>query len=115
MGWNAQDIEKLRNGQNKRTAAPRSAAQTVSNARGWTADDIAALRSGTGTKKTTEAWENRSAGAGTRLSGTGSLSGQVLAQMMGSAGGTGSTNPKLQLAVPQTKQSTQAYPGKAAS
>ena len=46
MGWNAQDIEKLRNGQNKRTAAPRSAAQTVSNARGWTADDIAALRSG---------------------------------------------------------------------
>ena len=59
MGWNAQDIEKLRNGQNKRTAAPRSAAQTVSNARGWTADDIAALRSGTGTKKTTEAWENR--------------------------------------------------------
>ena len=119
MGWNAQDIEKLRNGQNKRTAAhtaataqtaaPRSAAQTVSNARGWTADDIAALRSGTGTKKTTEAWENRSAGAGTRLSGTGSLSGQVLAQMMGS---TGSTNPKLQLAVPQTKQSAQAYPGK---
>ncbi len=119
MGWNAQDIEKLRNGQNKRTAAhtaataqtaaPRSAAQTVPNARGWTADDIAALRSGTGTKKTTEAWENRSAGAGTRLSGTGSLSGQVLAQMMGS---TGSTNPKLQLAVPQTKQSTQAYPGK---
>ena len=119
MGWNAQDIEKLRNGQNKRTAAhtaataqtaaPHSAAQTVSNARGWTADDIAALRSGTGTKKTTEAWENRSTGAGTRLSGTGSLSGQVLAQMMGS---TGSTNPKLQLAVPQTKQSTQAYPGK---
>ena len=119
MGWNAQDIEKLRNGQNKRTAAhtaataqtaaPRSAAQTVSNARGWTADDIAALRSGTGTKKTTEAWENRSAGAGTRLSGTGSLSGQVLAQMMDS---TGSTNPKLQLAVPQTKQSAQAYPGK---
>lgn len=119
MGWNAQDIEKLRNGQNKRTAAhtaataqtaaPRSAAQTVSNARGWTAGDIAALRSGTGTKKTTEAWENRSAGAGTRLSGTGSLSGQVLAQMMGS---TGSTNPKLQLAVPQTKQSAQAYPGK---
>ena len=119
MGWNAQDIEKLRNGQNKRTAAhtaataqtaaPRSTAQTISNARGWTADDIAALRSGTGTKKTTEAWENRSAGAGTRLSGTGSLSGQVLAQMMGS---TGSTNPKLQLAVPQTKQSAQAYPGK---
>lgn len=119
MGWNAQDIEKLRNGQNKRTAAhtaataqtaaPRSAAQTASNARGWTADDIAALRSGTGTKKTTEAWKNRSAGAGTRLPGTGSLSGQVLAQMMGS---TGSTNPKLQLAVPQTKQSTQAYPGK---
>lgn len=119
MGWNAQDIEKLRNGQNKRTAAhtaataqtaaPRSAAQTVSNERGWTADDIAALRSGTGTKKTTEAWENRSAGTGTRLSGTGSLSGQVLAQMMGS---TGSTNPKLQLAVPQTKQSAQAYPGK---
>lgn len=119
MGWNAQDIEKLRNGQNKRTAAhtaataqtaaPRSAAQTASNARGWTADDIAALRSGTGTKKTTEAWENRSAGAGTRLSGTGSLSGQVLAQMMGS---TGSTNPKLQLAVPQTKQSAQAYLGK---
>ena len=109
MGWNAQDIEKLRNGQNKRTAthtaataqtaAPRSAAQTVSNARGWTADDIAALRRGTETKKTTEAWENRSAGAGTRLSGTGNLSGQVLAQMMGS---TGSTNPKLQLAVPQT-------------
>lgn len=119
MGWNAQDIEKLRNGQNKRTAthtaataqtaAPRSAAQTVSNARGWTADDIAALRRGTETKKTTEAWENRSAGAGTRLSGTGNLSGQVLAQMMGS---TGSTNPKLQLAVPQTKQSAQAYPGK---
>lgn len=119
MGWNAQDIEKLRNGQNKRTAthtaataqtaAPRSAAQTVSNARGWTADDIAALRKGTETKKTTEAWENRSAGAGTRLSGTGNLSGQVLAQMMGS---TGSTNPKLQLAVPQTKQSAQAYPGK---
>ena len=110
MGWNAQDIEKLRNGQNKRTAAHTAAtAQTVSNARGWTADDIAALRSGTGTKKTTEAWENRSAGAGTRLSGTGSLSGQVLAQMMGS---TGSTNPKLQLAVPQTKQSAQAYPGK---
>ena len=112
MGWNAQDIEKLRNGQNKRTAAhtattaqtaaPHSAAQTVSNARGWTADDIAALRRGTETKKTTEAWENRSAGAGTRLSGTGNLSGQVLAQMMGS---TGSTNPKLQLAVPQTKQS----------
>ena len=119
MGWNAQDIEKLRNGQNKRTAAhtaaiaqtaaPHSAAQTVSNARGWTADDIAALRRGTETKKTTEAWENRSAGAGTRLSGTGNLSGQVLAQMMGS---TGSTNPKLQLAVPQTKQSAQAYPGK---
>lgn len=119
MGWNAQDIEKLRNGQSKRTAAhtaataqtaaPHSAAQTVSNARGWTADDIAALRRGTETKKTTEAWENRSAGAGTRLSGTGNLSGQVLAQMMGS---TGSTNPKLQLAVPQTKQSTQAYPGK---
>ena len=110
MGWNAQDIEKLRNGQNKRTAAHTAAtAQTASNARGWTADDIAALRSGTGTKKTTEAWENRSAGAGTRLSGTRSLSGQVLAQMMGS---TGSTNPKLQLAVPQTKQSAQAYPGK---
>lgn len=109
MGWNAQDIEKLRNGQNKRTAAhtaataqtaaPRSAAQTVSNARGWTADDIAALRSGTGTKKTTEAWENRSAGAGTRLSGTGSLSGQVLEQM-----GTqtdAKTSPKLQTNQPE--------------
>ena len=137
MGWNAQDIEKLRKGQNKQTAAhmtqaasytaaPRSAAQ--STGAGWTAEDVAALRRSTGTKKTTEAWENRGAGtsarknetngtkAGTnnaRIGSTGSsLSGQVLAQMMDSTGSTRSTNSKLQLAVPQAKQNTQAYPGK---
>ena len=137
MGWNAQDIEKLRKGQNKQTAAhmtqaasytaaPRSAAQGTGA--GWTAEDVAALRRSTGTKKTTEAWENRGVGtsarknetngtkAGTnnaRIGSTGSsLSGQVLAQMMDSTGSTRSTNSKLQLAVPQTRQNTQAYPGK---
>lgn len=136
MGWTAQDIEKLRKGQNGQTAAgtgngsARSSAAGTSRRQsgtGWTEADIAALRgSSTGTR-TTEAWENRGAGTSTRGTGTngtksstagnnsahsqnGSLANEVLAQMGVNAR---STNPKLQLAVPQNGTGNrQAYLGK---
>lgn len=142
MGWTAQDIEKLRKEQkagstsSSRATATRSSTANTGRAAGstgsgWTPEKIAALRGQTGTQtaRTTDAWENRTAGTSTRQAGNGtakngstagrstgsgnSLSGQVLAQMMGSTGSTRSTNSKLQLAVPQTKQQadTKANPG----
>ena len=86
--------------------APETKASPKETSGEWTPERI---------KKARESWETGTPARATAAGGittAGSLSGQVLAQMMGSAGGTGSTNPKLQLAVPQTKQSTQAYPGK---
>lgn len=112
MGWNAQDIEKLRkqnNGQQStagtgQSAAPKSttAPARSSGSTGWSAEKIDALRTGSGTKpaaKSTDAWVNRSAGtsvrstaqkAGTQSAGkrnqnhtSGSLSAQVLGQMTG--------------------------------
>ena len=112
MGWNAQDIEKLRkqnNGQKStqgtgQSAEPKSttAPARSSGSTGWSAEKIDALRTGSGTKpaaKSTDAWVNRSAGtsvrstaqkAGTRSAGkrnqnptSGSLSAQVLGQMTG--------------------------------
>ena len=112
MGWNAQDIEKLRkqnNGQKStagtgQSAAPKSttAPARSSGSTGWSAEKIDALRTGSGTKpaaKSTDAWVNRSAGtsvrstaqkAGTQSAGkrnqnptSGSLSAQVLGQMTG--------------------------------
>ena len=109
MGWNAQDIEKLRkqnNGQKStagtgQSAAPKSttAPARSSGSTGWSAEKIDALRTGSGTKpaaKSTDAWVNRSAGtsvrstaqkAGTQSAGkrnqnptSGSLSAQVLGQ-----------------------------------
>ena len=112
MGWNAQDIEKLRkqnNGQKStagtgQSAEPKSttAPARSSGSTGWSAEKIDALRTGSGTKpaaKSTDAWVNRSAGtsvrstaqkAGTQSAGkrnqnptSGSLSAQVLGQMTG--------------------------------
>ena len=115
MGWTAKEIDELRKGKNGTagsTAGSSSAhgstaagSRSTGTGSGWTPEKIDALRSSTG-KRTTEAWVNRSAGASTETrrartntgssqsSTGGSLGGQVLAQMMGS------TNPKLQLAVP---------------
>ena len=116
MGWNAQDIEKLRkqnNGQQStagtgQSAAPKSttAPARSSGSTGWSAEKIDALRTGSGTKpvaKSTDAWVNRSAGtsvrstaqkAGTQSAGkrnqnhtSGSLSAQVLGQMTGTKSG----------------------------
>ena len=116
MGWNAQDIEKLRkqnNGQKStagtgQSAAPKSttAPARSSGSTGWSAEKIDALRTGSGTKpaaKSTDAWVNRSAGtsvrstaqkAGTQSAGkrnqnptSGSLSAQVLGQMTGTKSG----------------------------
>ena len=122
MGWTAKDIDELRKGKNGTagsTAGSSSAhSSTAAGSRstgtgsGWTPEKIDALRGGSTGKRTTEAWENRSAGTSTETrrartntgssqSGTGgSLGGQVLAQMMGSTGSARSTNPKLQLEVP---------------
>lgn len=112
MGWNAQDIEKLRkqnNGQKStagtgQSTAPKSTTVPArsSGSTGWSAEKIDALRTGSGTKpaaKSTDAWVNRSAGtsvrstaqkAGTQSAGksnqkptSGSLSAQVLGQMTG--------------------------------
>lgn len=116
MGWTAKDIDELRKGKNGTagsTAGSSSAhSSTAAGSRstgtgsGWTPEKIDALRGGSTGKRTTEAWENRSAGTSTETrrartntgssqsSTGGSLGGQVLAQMMGS------TNPKLQLEVP---------------
>ena len=81
MGWNAQDIEKLRkqnNGQKStqgtgQSAAPKSttapAPARSSGSTGWSAEKIDALRTGRGTKpaaKSTDAWVNRSAGTSVR-------------------------------------------------
>ena len=113
MGWTAKEIDELRKGKNgtagsttgSSSAHSSTAAGNRSTGSGWTPEKIDALRGSTG-KRTTEAWENRSAGASTETrrartntgssqsSTGGSLGGQVLAQMMGS------TNPKLQLEVP---------------
>lgn len=85
------------------TKAPETKASPKETSGEWTPERI---------KKARESWETGTparAAAVNGMTAAGSLSGQVLAQMMGS---TGSTNPKLQLAVPQTKQSAQAYPGK---
>ena len=85
------------------TKAPETKASPKETSGEWTPERI---------KKARESWETGTPARAAAVSGmtaAGSLGGQVLAQMMGS---TGSTNPKLQLAVPQTKQSTQAYPGK---
>lgn len=85
------------------TKAPETKASPKETSGEWTPERI---------KKARESWETGTPARAAAVSGmtaAGSLSGQVLAQMMGS---TGSTNPKLQLAVPQTKQSVQAYPGK---
>ena len=116
MGWTAKEIDELRKGKNGTagsTAGSSSAhSSTAAGSRstgtgsGWTPEKIDALRGGSTGKRTTEAWENRSAGTSTETrrartntgssqsSTGGSLGGQVLAQMMGS------TNPKLQLEVP---------------
>lgn len=116
MGWTAKEIDELRKGKNGTagsTAGSSSAhSSTAAGSRstgtgsGWTPGKIDALRGGSTGKRTTEAWENRSAGTSTETrrartntgssqsSTGGSLGGQVLAQMMGS------TNPKLQLEVP---------------
>ena len=116
MGWTAKEIAELRKGKTGTagsTAGSSSAhSSTAAGSRstgtgsGWTPEKIDALRGGSTGKRTTEAWENRSAGTSTETrrartntgssqsSTGGSLGGQVLAQMMGS------TNPKLQLEVP---------------
>ena len=116
MRWTAKEIDELRKGKNGTagsTAGSSSAhSSTAAGSRstgtgsGWTPEKIDALRGGSTGKRTTEAWENRSAGTSTETrrartntgssqsSTGGSLGGQVLAQMMGS------TNPKLQLEVP---------------
>ena len=116
MGWTAKEIDELRKGKNGTagsTAGSSSAhSSTAAGSRstgtgsGWTPEKIDALRGDSTGKRTTEAWENRSAGTSTETrrartntgssqsSTGGSLGGQVLAQMMGS------TNPKLQLEVP---------------
>lgn len=129
MGWTAKEIDELRKGKNGTagsTAGSSSAhSSTAAGSRstgtgsGWTPEKIDALRGGSTGKRTTEAWENRSAGTSTETrrartntgssqsSTGGSLGGQVLAQMMGS------TNPKLQLEVPKNGTGNlQAYPGK---
>ena len=114
MGWTAKEIDELRKGKNgtagsttgSSSAHSSTAAGNRSTGSGWTPEKIDALRGGSTGKRTTEAWENRSAGTSTETrrartntgssqsSTGGSLGGQVLAQMMGS------TNPKLQLEVP---------------
>lgn len=114
MGWTAKEIDELRKGKNgtagsttgSSSAHSSTAAGSRSTGSGWTPEKIDALRGGSTGKRTTEAWENRSAGTSTETrrartntgssqsSTGGSLGGQVLAQMMGS------TNPKLQLEVP---------------
>ena len=116
MGWTAKEIDELRKGKNgtagsttgSSSAHSSTAAGNRSTGSGWTPEKIDALRGSTG-KRTTEAWENRSAGTSTETrrartntgssqsSTGGSLGGQVLAQMMGS------TNPKLQLEVPGSR------------
>ena len=113
MGWTAKEIDELRKGKNgtagsttgSSSAHSSTAAGSRSTGSGWTPEKIDALRGGSTGKRTTEAWENRSAGTSTETrrartntgssqsSTGGSLGGQVLAQMMGS------TNPKLQLEV----------------
>ena len=120
MGWTAKEIDELRKGKNgtagsttgSSSAHSSTAAGNRSTGSGWTPEKIDALRGGSTGKRTTEAWENRSAGTSTETrrartntgssqSSTGdSLGGQVLAQMMGSTGSARSTNPKLQLEVP---------------
>ena len=115
MGWNAQDIEKLRkqnNGQKStqgtgQSAAPKSttapATARSSGRTGWSAEKIDALRTGSGTKpaaKSTDAWVNRSAGtsvrstaqkAGTQSAGKSNqnpTSGSLSAQVLGQMTGT---------------------------
>ena len=115
MGWNAQDIEKLRkqnNGQKStqgtgQSAAPKSttapAPARSSGSTGWSAEKIDALRTGRGTKpaaKSTDAWVNRSAGtsvrsteqkAGTQSAGKSNknpTSGSLSAQVLGQMTGT---------------------------
>ena len=122
MGWTAKEIDELRKGKNgtagSTTGSSSAHSSTAAGSRstgtgsGWTPEKIDALRGGSTGKRTTEAWENRSAGTSTETrrartntgssqsSTGGSLGGQVLAQMMGSTGSARSTNPKLQLEVP---------------
>ena len=115
MGWNAQNIEKLRkqnNGQKStqgtgQSAAPKSttapAPARSSGSTGWSAEKIDALRTGSGTKpvaKSTDAWVNRSAGtsvrstaqkAGTQSAGKSNqnpTSGSLSAQALGQMTGT---------------------------
>ena len=115
MGWNAQNIEKLRkqnNGQKStqgtgQSAAPKSttapAPARSSGSTGWSAEKIDALRTGSGTKpaaKSTDAWVNRSAGtsvrstaqkAGTQSAGKSNqnpTSGSLSAQVLGQMTGT---------------------------
>ena len=116
MGWTAKEIDELRKGKNGTAgstagsssahSSPAAGSRSTGTGSGWTPEKIDALRGGSTGKRTTEAWENRSAGTSTETrrartntgssqsSTGGSLGGQVLAQMMGS------TNPKLQLEVP---------------
>ena len=115
MGWNAQNIEKLRkqnNGQKStqgtgQSAAPKSttapAPARSSGSTGWSAEKIDALRTGSGTKpaaKSTDAWVNRSDGtsvrstaqkAGTQSAGKSNqnpTSGSLSAQVLGQMTGT---------------------------
>ena len=97
MGWTAKDIDKLRkekngtatnagSGQSAAAAtAPRSG--TAMGTGGWTEAKINALRSNSTEKKTTEAWENRSAGISTRKKNTANKSTTISTDK--------STGPKL--------------------
>lgn len=76
MGWTAKDIDKLRkekNGTAANTGSNQSTATatvphsgTTTGTGGWTEAKVNALRSSNTGKKTTEAWENRTAGVSTR-------------------------------------------------
>ena len=136
MGWNAQDIEKLRkqnNGQKStqgtgQSAAPKSttapAPARSSGSTGWSAEKIDALRTGRGTKpaaKSTDAWVNRSAGtsvrsteqkAGTQSAGKSNknpTSGSLSAQVLGQMTGTQSvqTTKKAESKLPTVERTGQ--------
>lgn len=130
MGWNAQDIEKLRkqnNGQKStagtgQSAAPKSttAPARSSGSTGWSAEKIDALRTGSGTKpaaKSTDAWVNRSAGtsvrstaqkAGTQSAGKRNqnpTSGSLSAQVLGTGTKSGKTYAERNNAMPMQSAS----------
>ena len=130
MGWNAQDIEKLRkqnNGQKStagtgQSAEPKSttAPARSSGSTGWSAEKIDALRTGSGTKpaaKSTDAWVNRSAGtsvrstaqkAGTQSAGKRNqnpTSGSLSAQVLGTGTKSGKTYAERNNAMPMQSAS----------